>query len=221
MKKLLVLLVLVSCAVEAEIYKSQDEKGEWVYSDRPSPSAQRMKLPPLSTYTPTEQAQPPQPDQPAVAAGIYKSMVFVEPLNDLVIRDQTGEVAVSLKLDPPLKRRQGHEIQCYIDDEPHGEAVASAKFTLKNLDRGTHVLGAVVFDAGGKALFSADPVTIHVKRVSALNAVNLNNPDNPKSLRNPDNIANNPNNPYNIKNNPNAPGPINPNLPRSKPPDSR
>ena len=82
MKKLMILLVLISCAVEAEIYKSQNEKGEWIYSDRPSPSAERMKLPPLSTYTPTIKSLPPDADQKEAAGSMYKVMVLVEPENE-------------------------------------------------------------------------------------------------------------------------------------------
>ena len=59
MKRLLVLLVVVACTVQAEIYKSKNDKGEWVYTDKPSPDAERMKLPPLSTYTPAPIKQPP------------------------------------------------------------------------------------------------------------------------------------------------------------------
>ena len=118
-----------------------------------------------------------------------------------------------------LKTQRGHKIQYYLDDKPLGEPVVSSKLTLKDLERGEHVLGAQVLDDNGVMVFSATPVTFYIRRDSALNPNNLNNPDNPKSLRNPDNILNNPNNPYHIKNNPNAPGPINPNPPKPpKPP---
>ena len=62
MKRLLILLVLISSAVQAEIYKSQNEKGEWIYSDKRSPRAELLKLPPLSTYAPPVQSQP-EPDE--------------------------------------------------------------------------------------------------------------------------------------------------------------
>ena len=216
MKKLLILLALTCHAAEAEIYKSQDENGEWSYSDRPSPSAERMKLPPLSTYTPSAKPVSTGDVEDDGAVSPYKSMVFLEPKNNLTIRDQEGVAKVSVKLDPLLKTQRGHKIQYYLDDAPRGEPVVSSKMTLKNIERGTHVLGASVLDAEGKELFSAATVTFYVRKDSSLNPTNLNNPDNPKSLRNPDNIINNPNNPYHINNNPNAPGPINPNPPKPK-----
>ena len=169
MKKLMVLLVLISCAAGAEIYKSQDEKGEWIYSDRPSPSAQRMKLPPLSTYTPTVKSLPPDVDQKEAAGSMYNVMVLVEPKNKSVIRDQQGEVGVSVELDPLLNIKLGHKIQYYIDDTPHGEPTESSRHRLENVDRGTHTLGASVLNAAGGVLVSATPVTIYVQRTSKLN----------------------------------------------------
>ena len=221
MKKLPVLLVLISYAAVAEIYKSQDEKGEWVFSDRPSPSAERMKLPPLSTYTPTVKSTPPDADRKEQPQSLYKVMLLVEPKNKSVIRDQRGEVGVSVDLDPLLNSQLGHKIQYYLDDTPHGQPTESSRHRLENVERGTHTLGASVLNDTGGVLITATPVTIYVRRDSTLNPKNLNNPVNPKSLRNPDNILNNPNNPYNIKNNPNAPGPINPNPPKPKPPKPR
>jgi hypothetical protein len=165
MKRLLVLLVLVACTVQAEIYKSQNDKGEWVYSDKPSPDAERMKLPPLSTYTPAPIKQPSvsdtdreQPDD------TYKSMVFTAPANDVTLRDNQGTVKASVRLEPLLK--QGHKIQFYLDGTPHGTPVTSSNLMIKNLDRGTHALGARVLNASGKSLFSADPVTFFMRRES-------------------------------------------------------
>ena len=167
MKRLLVLLVVVACTVQAEIYKSQNEKGEWVYSDTPSRDAERMKLPPLSTYTPPPIKQPSDPDpDPAQPDDTYKSMVFVAPVNDATVRNNQGIVMASVKLDPLLKGKQGHKIQFYLDGTPHGTPVAGLNLMLKNLDRGTHALGARVLNASGKSLFSAEPVTFFIHRES-------------------------------------------------------
>jgi len=49
MKRFSVLLMLVAGLVQADVYKSVNDKGEVVYSDKPTPGAKRMKLPPLQT----------------------------------------------------------------------------------------------------------------------------------------------------------------------------
>jgi hypothetical protein len=172
MKRLLVFLVLITCTVQAEIYKSQNEQGEWVYSDKPSPTAERMKLPPLSTYTPPAlQSAPAQQEEPE---DVYKSMAFVEPENNATIRDNEGVVDVSVRIEPLLKSQQGHKIQYYLDETPYGAPGVVLKLTLKNVERGSHVLSARVLNAGGELVFSATPVTFHVHRES------VNNPNRPK-----------------------------------------
>ena len=165
MKRLLVLLVLVACTVQAEIYKSQNDQGEWVYSDKPSPDAERMKLPPLSTYTPVPLPQPPV-SVPVESSDTYESMVFIEPKNDATIRDNEGTVKASVRLEPLLKSEQGHKIQFYLDGTPHGTPVTSSNLMLKNIDRGAHTLGARVLNADGKPLFSAGQVTFFIHRQS-------------------------------------------------------
>ena len=174
MKRLLILLVLITCTVQAEIYKSQNEQGEWVYSDKPSPSAERMKLPPLSTYKPPALQSAPAPARQEEPEDVYKSMAFVEPENNATIRDNEGVVGVMLRIEPMLKSRQGHKIQYYLDETPYGAPVVGLKLTLKNVERGSHVLSARVLNAGGEPVFSASPVTFHVHRES------VNNPNRPK-----------------------------------------
>jgi len=164
MKRLLILLVLITGTVQAEIYKSQNEKGEWVYSDKPSPSAERMKLPPLSTYTPPAlQSAPARQEE---AEDVYKSMAFVEPENNATIRDNEGVVDASVRIEPLLKSQQGHKIQFYLDESPYGAPGVGLKLTLKNVERGSHVLSARVLNAEDAVVFSATPVTFHIHKQS-------------------------------------------------------
>lgn len=167
MKRLLVLLVLIACTAQAEIYKTKNEAGEWAYSDTPSPDAERMKLPPLSTYTPVPIAAPSAPaSDPADASDTYESMVFVEPKDDATIRDNQGTVLASVRLEPLLKGDKGHKIQFYLDGSPHGTPVTNSNLALKNIGRGAHSLGARVLNADGKPLLSADPVSFFLHRQS-------------------------------------------------------
>ena len=178
MKRLLILLVLITCTVQAEIYKSQNEMGEWIYSDKPSPSAERMKLPPLSTYAPSTPSPHSASTPKQEPEDVYKSMVFVEPENNATIRDNEGVVDVSVRIEPLLKSQQGHKIQFYLDETPYGAPRMGLKLTLKNVERGAHVLSARVLNAGGELVFSANPVTFHVHKQS----INQPNRVQPKPL---------------------------------------
>jgi hypothetical protein len=169
MKRIPVLLMLLAASVQADVYKSVNEKGEVVYSDQPTPNAQRMKLPELPTYT-----APPVPSlssTPATASvpSPYKTVRIIEPENDATIRDNQGVVRVQVMLEPPLMTKQGHKIQFYLNDAPHGIPVGSTSISFSNLDRGTYTLSTSVMDDKGVVLMSADPVVFHMHRESVLN----------------------------------------------------
>lgn len=171
MKRLPMLLLLLAAGAHADVYKSVNEKGEVVYSDQPTPNAQRMKLPELPTYTAppipslstgTEESKP-------VAASPYKSVKIVSPENDATIRDNQGVVRVQVALNPPLMIQQGHKIQFYLNGEPHGIPVGTPSISFSNLDRGTYTLTTSVVNVEGAVLSSAEPVVFHLHRESALN----------------------------------------------------
>ena len=169
MKRFPVLLILLSASVQADVYKSVDENGEVMFSDQPTPNAQRMKLPELPTYK-----APPVPGfssspKPAPAASPYDSLKIVAPENDATIRDNQGVVRVQVALEPPLMSKQGHKIQFYLNGEPHGMPVATTSISFSNLDRGTYTLTTSVVDASGAVLMTSDPVVFHLHRESVLN----------------------------------------------------
>jgi hypothetical protein len=170
MKRLPIVLMLLALNVQADVYKSVNEKGEVVYSDQPSPSAQRMKLPELPTYSP-----PPIPTfststtESRPAASPYRSVKIVVPENDATVRDNQGVVRVEVALDPPLMTQQGHKIQFYLNGEPHGMPVGTTSISFSNLDRGTYTLTSSVVNAEGAVLSSSDPVVFHLHRESVLN----------------------------------------------------
>jgi hypothetical protein len=169
MKRFPVLLILLSASVQADVYKSVDENGEVIFSDQPTPNAQRMKLPELPTY----KAQPvpgfSSSPKPAPAASPYDSLKIVAPENDATIRDNQGVVRVQVALEPPLMSKQGHKIQFYLNGEPHGMPVATTSISFSNLDRGTYTLTTSVVDASGAVLMTSDPVVFHLHRESVLN----------------------------------------------------
>lgn len=171
MKRVPVLLMVLATSVQADVYKSVNDKGEVIYSDQPTPNAQRIKLPDLPTYTappvPSLSSTPVTP--PAASVSPYKSVRIIEPQNDATIRDNQGVVRVQVVLDPPLMTKQGHKIQFYLNGEPHGMPVGSTSIGFSNLDRGTYTLSTSVVDTKGLVMMSADPVVFHLHRESALN----------------------------------------------------
>jgi Domain of unknown function (DUF4124) len=170
MNRFPLLLLLLAASVQADVYKSVNEQGEVVYSDQPTPNAQRMKLPELPTYkAPPIPGFSSTPESKPAAASPYKSIKIVAPENDATIRDNQGVVRVEVALSPPLMTKAGHKIQFYLNGEPHGIPVATTSISFSNLDRGTYTLTTSVMDTEGAVLSSSDPVVFHLHRESVLN----------------------------------------------------
>jgi len=169
MKRIPVILILLSASVQADVYKSVNEDGEIIFSDQPTPNAKRIKLPELPTYKALPVPGISSGQETAPVASPYDSVKIITPENDATIRDNQGVVRVEVALEPPLMIKQGHKIQFFLNGEPHGIPVATTSISFSNLDRGTYTLSTSVVDASGAVLMTSDPVVFHLHRESVLN----------------------------------------------------
>ena len=102
-----------------------------------------------------------EPTQEQAFAG-YSRGIILSPENDSIIPHSQTSLLIQLALTPQLQ--PGHTVQFLLDGVPQGSAIAAIAHKIDNVERGTHSLGARVFDAGGKPLISIAPVKVHVKR---------------------------------------------------------
>ena len=194
MKYFILLLALVSAGVQAEVYKSTNEKGEVVYSDTPSRGAERVKLPTLPTYTAPPVAPSTSVDREPAKNGDYESFTFNKPNNDETVRNNLGIVMIETRLAPDLQTKLRHRIQFYLDGVPHGPRLDRTAATMSNLDRGEHTLSASVLDDDGKVLITTSNITVHIKRESRLQDEQATETDNPSSrTSNPNVLSDTPN----------------------------
>ena len=156
----------------AGVYRSVDENGNVVYTDKPSPDAEKVKIDKVQTvpagpddfkYTPPE-----KPD-----LGNYTKLEIVNPKNNHVFTGNTGEVNVSVAITPAL--RESDSFIFYMDGKKQGDS-SSPSFQMTNLDRGTHTVKVDVVNKGGKSLKSSATVSFTIKRTSALNPNRPNRP---------------------------------------------
>ena len=179
MKKVCALLgmLLLTTSSYAEVYKWKDSEGRIHYSDRPVQGAEVVKSIPLTTYNPPPvRSRSPGAAQKEQEKSIsYAQFAFVSPANNTTVRDNAGNIAVQISLDPPL--RQGHSISLTIDGKPLKNPLQATTFTLSNVDRGTHTLQATVVDGEGNILAEAPATTVHMQRKSILSPnATKNNP---------------------------------------------
>ncbi|MHB8471480.1 MAG: DUF4124 domain-containing protein [Gammaproteobacteria bacterium] len=209
-RRLLLLLCLLPLLASAEIYKSIDADGNVVFSDTPRPGAKKIILPPTPVYnlgTPPQSAT--SVARKATANAYYTLLRIVQPAAGETVRDNTGAVAVSVGLTPPLNVQAGHKLIVALDGNTLSQQDNATQIKLSNLDRGVHTLKATVLDATGQVQISSQSLTFYMKRESV-----LQHTDQPAantgsgSANNPNVLSNNPNqrsnNPNKLRDNPNV-----------------
>lgn len=178
----LLLLICVSgtTAAAERVYKTTDKYGNVVFSDTPPPEAsqqqkttERVDVRQPNTFEPV--ALPER--EPWIVEGeggeeeepTYTSIAIAQPGNDETLRDNAGNVAVSLRIEPGL--RVGHTVQLYMDDALVGSGPVS-QFLLENTDRGSHSLRAEVVDGSGTVVIASESAVFHLQKYSQLTAPN-------------------------------------------------
>lgn len=152
--------------VSADVYRTIDENGNVVFTDKPSPGAERIKIDEVQTVSPPPVADfeytPPEKSD----VSKYTKLEIVNPKNDQVFTGGAGEVTVSVLIQPEL--RASDRLILYIDGQKQADS-RSTSFSLTNLDRGTHTTKVDVVNKDGKSLKSSAPVTFTIHRHSVLN----------------------------------------------------
>ncbi len=168
---LFVVMAALAGPVPAEMYKWVDQQGHVQYSDTPVKGADVMHGAPVQYYSaprlPVHLKPRKKSTKPEFAG--YKQIAVVSPTQDATLWDHDGPVTVSAVIDPPLQVALGHKLEFALDGRsvtPPGQASSAA---LRNIDRGTHALTALVVDEQGGQIAASPPVTFHFKKVSVLN----------------------------------------------------
>ena len=161
----LCLMLVVGTVHAGKIYKWTLSNGQVVYSDKPPPAEQadEVTLEPLQTFRapPTPQLDDESEEQEKPKPEGYEEFKVTSPSNDATIRDNGGNVQVSLSLTPGLQA--GHSIEVIMDGQPIGSG-RSTSLTLTDVDRGTHTVQATVKDGEGKEVVRSNSVIFHLRR---------------------------------------------------------
>ncbi len=166
-----ILLVLATCSVHAELYKSVDEHGNVTYTDKGGKSSAPVQPPGLTSYSPPArhtQATPPQTGTATPetkAATNYTRLVIAQPASGSALNDASGTIAGRLELVPALNAAAGHKLEIAVDGKAASQS-QGLEFKLENVDRGEHQLTARVVDSSGKVLKESAPVKIQLHRPS-------------------------------------------------------
>ncbi len=164
-------MVIAPVGLSAAIYKWVDPQGNIIYSDKPRPGAEEVKIPEAQTYPAPPPPPAPSPalsPQPQVFTD-YQKVEITSPANYEAVRENAGNVSVTVSLTPDLQLGLGHKLVLLVDGPQSFQAEStSPQFQFTNLDRGTYTLRAVVVDSKGKEIARSEPSTFHLLRVSIL-----------------------------------------------------
>lgn len=164
----------------AQIYRTTDEQGNVVFTDKPptgpEDQAEEVKLNPLNTapatvVKPRPAAEPVQREQ-SEPRDYELSITF--PTDETTIPMGPGNFPVVASTSPPL--REGELLQLRIDGADRGPAQASGHWELTNVFRGAHELTVQRKSAEGKVLSTSNPITVYVHRPSVNFNKQRNNP---------------------------------------------
>ena len=169
---LVMLMAMSTSVLAADIYRTVDENGNVVYTDRPpTPDAKPITLRELSIVERPEYSAPTRtaPSEAEEADEMtmnqlrrrYREFRLVSPSPDQNFWG-TSNIA-TLAWDAGASLMEGMSVVFYVDDQP-SEPTRAATFTTPRLDRGEHVARADLVDAGNRVIASADPVVFHIKQ---------------------------------------------------------
>ena len=163
---LISLLLVIPLTAVAQVYKSVDENGNTVYSDKPPANGSNAEK--VQIGAPNTSPPPRQVDRPAPVVKQEKieiSAAITSPAHDTAIAiGFAGNFSVTAAVNPPLGN--GSSAQLLIDGEAIGPAQTHTSWALSNIFRGSHILTVVISDRAGKTLAESQPITVHVMRAN-------------------------------------------------------
>ena len=156
-------LLVGATAVGGTAYKSVGPDGTVIFSDRPMPNAEEVRLPQPSTYAPpTLPAGSPAPaSAPApVSGGEYSGFAITVPKNEETLHNRDRSVDVDLSLDPPLL--EGHSFTLLLDGAELAKGLRTNRMRLTDVERGPHQLEATIYDASGQEVLRSQPIRFYL-----------------------------------------------------------
>ena len=164
---LLVMVFLLSLSARAEVYRSVDEDGNVIFSDQPSPGAEKIKLDKIQTID-APRVKPLQTDsgnKKAETDEAYKDVAIRVPANEESISANDGNLTVNVSVTPALQTKKGHQVALFLDGKEMARGT-DTQLQLSNIDRGTHKLTAAVIDENGSEIKRSDTIQFTIHRHS-------------------------------------------------------
>ena len=169
MKYSILLLLLISLAVHADVYRSVDKQGNVIFSDTSTDDAEKIDLKESYTYTPpviidlADDEDEPPPSLVEVAVPDY-TLAIISPNQNEAIRENAGNVTISCTVAPELNSERGDKLIFSLDGQLKSAAQDATSYTFSNVDRGSHIAVVSVVDKTGNVIKSSKSILFHLQR---------------------------------------------------------
>jgi hypothetical protein len=169
MKYYTLLLLLLSFAINADVYRTIDKQGNVSFSDTASDNAEKIELQPSYTYNPPEIVDladdEPSPDSVETAVPNY-ALVITSPSQNEALRENAGNITINSSITPELNIEREDKLIFSLDGQLKSEAQTASSYTFMNVDRGSHIAVVSVVDKTGKIIKSSKSLLFHVLRAN-------------------------------------------------------
>jgi len=161
-------------AADSKIFKTTDEAGNTVFTDRPQEEdAQEVEVKEPMTFPAGKyareynEATTDEETGDTEDTGPPYTLEITSPSPDEAIRSNAGDMNITFRISPGLKA--GHRLDLMMDGAVKQQIKAPGPISLENVDRGTHQLQLQVTDLRrNEVLQSSDPVSFTILRHSVL-----------------------------------------------------
>ncbi len=166
---ILVLLFAGSTIVQADgktVYKKYNKDGVVEFSDQPDKKSKAIHVPQMNTYkqSPFPKATTKEPTKQKSVTS-YNRLSIISPKTDAIIRETSGKVTVSLKVQPNLNPTD--KIKIVLDgDEKTTITGKSLTLSFVNLNPGPHKLQAFIINKEGTVLIQSGTTRFFLRRSS-------------------------------------------------------
>ena len=158
--------LLATTAVTADVWRWVDDEGVVHFSDTPREGAELVDVSESSRSTGARVHRDTAPNSSDDAATTteqafkYESLSISSPGADETLWNIEGTLNVSLALSPGLQT--GHQVRVYFNGE--ARMVNSTSFTLDEVHRGAHNIQAEVLDATGRLMIRSTSNRFYVQQ---------------------------------------------------------
>ena len=148
-----------------EVYREVNDDGVPTFSDRAKPGAEpiTVRKPSIFTDATYQQNQLKRRNDNTLTPGeIDYSLLVTSPLDGSAIRDNTGNLNLTISISPSVQ--SGHRAELLMDSIKIRDVNGNGVIAITNIDRGMHAFNIRVIDKEGNVITEGPSNNISILR---------------------------------------------------------